>query len=191
MNDGSVVNAVIAIDTRFVESSLLVKESDVIKSYSPSTIDSFIVADQKGRTIMFESVKTKFVKNTSSIKSLLKRNLRGEPYSLYSKYIQSRKNRPAFIFSNPYAAKGLHSYLRDDEVLLLEINNVAYQISKPKRSKLSKDFFKVDKWSFYRILGNRADAVKEYIKSEKKNIKKRYELIDIIKYVNSIEQPIE
>ena len=182
----------IAINNYFFEGTLLVRSNNEVKSFSPELVAAFeIKAEESKDSILFISVPTKFLKRPGRKKSFLKSIYLDKYFSLFAKHIPDKKRAPFILpLANGWASIGVYSYLEDEEVLFLEFQGKAYQFTKPKSSDY-RNHFTVDKKIFFQILGERKEPVKNYMKSRKKKLSSREDIIDIIKFANTTQLPIE
>lgn len=176
----------IALDQRFLEGGLMVKEANRILSFSPRQVDKFITSSKAGDdTIEFRSVSTSFAGYSGIRPAFLMLNLEGKNYSLYSRFILKKKSTPFVLPTSPHSGLvGVYSYVKNNEVLFLEKEGIAYQIS--RNVELEPGVFKIDKKSFYYMLGDKLDAALSYCKKNKKKIYLKDDLIEVLSYVDSI-----
>ncbi|MEM9337567.1 MAG: hypothetical protein AAGA66_02485 [Bacteroidota bacterium] len=169
---------------------LLVKEGLKKYSLSPQNVDFFKIKDPEGKdSIQFMSVNTVFLGRNGSKLALLKKSYLGETFSLFSTFIPDRKRIPLLIpFGGAWLSYSVYTYLKDEEVLFIMLEGKAYQITKPGGGK---KVFKVQKRLFLEILGDRSDQVKNYKMENKKKLRKRSDIIDIIKYANTLQAPFK
>lgn len=192
LEDTSIISD-IAIDNRFFEGTLFLKDEEKIRTLSPQTVNSYVIQNEADDdSIEFVSVVTSYFKRIGAKRSFLKTTYKGSHFSLYSKFLPDKKSVPFITpVGGGWVAYGVYSYLKDEEVLFIECGGKAYQFTTPTSGELSRDYFKVDKAMFFKVLGERADLTKDYMKANKKKLRRRDDLIDIVKYCNTIELPIE
>lgn len=185
--DGENIKAEISIDNRFFEGTLLVKEKHKIISLSPQNVNSFSVKEtESADTLVFKSIKTTFLKRNGSKNSFLKETFQGDHFSLYSKFIPDKSSAP-FIFpvGGGWVVYGVFSYIQDTEVLFLEKEGHAFQISVPKHGAY-ENYFTLKKKLFFEILEEKATSVKDYMKKNKKKLNYKPDIIDILQFANTL-----
>ena len=182
----------ILIDNQFFEGTIICKYGDEYKSVSPESIKEFYVYDEMSQdTIQFKSRPTRFLGRPGSKKSFLKVIFQGSSCSLYAKHIPNVRSG-FFILPIPapggWVVYGVASYLADEEVLFIEYNDKAFQFTEPRNEELYANRFKSDKKLFFDVIRDKRDEVKEYMKEHKLQLKKRNEIVQVIKYIDTVAE---
>lgn len=107
---------------------------------------------------------------------------------MYSKHIPDwKKVHLVTPVGNGWFAYGTIRYLKSAEILFLEKNGLAIQITKPKRSRYQErnDLYKIDKHIFLRMLGGDHQRLLEKTGKKKLKPKRKEDLIQLIELANS------
>lgn len=181
----TIIMGMVALDNSFFEGTLLVKDGERISALPPQKVKKFTVLSLNREPLKFVSIETKFTKKPGPKPAFLLLNHKGETYSLYSKFLPDKKRSGLILPIGGWGlAWGVFTIILNEGVLFISQGQQAYQVSIPK--ELDEGFFKIDKKKFYELMGDRAEKVKSYMKRSKKKLFLKDDLIDILKFADSI-----
>jgi len=193
VNTGEVIlTGGIAVDATTREGALLLKTSEGIKTYPPDKVASFFfVDDRKGAadTVFFESIQTQYADKRTDKKSFQRVVKKGYYYSLYKSYVPEKKAAGFILPMSGWLVVGLFTFVESEEVVFLAKNGTAFQISRT-RNILEEESYnstpKIDKEAFYEVVGNHAEQVNDYIRTNKLKLRKVEDIEGIVGYLNTL-----
>ncbi len=186
--NGDAVNCRINVSDNAVEGSLLLKENGRIFTYSALDVNEFHIYDTiRVDTLIFESISVNLY-NGSRKKLLLERLFQGSKYSLYKnvqplKYLNSPKDS---LKAAKKKATNLYS-VDQKAIFFVKKNALAHRISAPKGDPLDRKF-KVEKTILMDVLEEDRSVLKRYIKENKLNPIRHYDIKMLVMYADSLNK---